>query len=134
MKNEFDIDAWQITSENIQPSSYVELNKKINQNSGITINDNVNQNSTTNSIEISNTINASNSINTTVNNSIGVGQNILDINTNIVSQNNDSKFNKSNTYVAISASFDAGTTYYVWVRDLRGNVYSQSFRIEKVEF
>ena len=63
-----------------------------------------------------------------------MSQNILNVNTNTISQNENSKYNSSNTHVAITASFDAGTKYYIWVKDARGSVYSQSFKIEKVEF
>ena len=132
LKNTIDVVAWQITTENYQPRSFVEIKQNLNDI-------NVNQNNTSNSNSITNNTNTintstSNSTNTTQNNTSILSQNILNVNTNTISQNENSKYNSSNTHVAITASFDAGTKYYIWVKDARGSVYSQSFKIEKVEF
>ena len=115
LKNTIDIVAWQITTENTQPSNYVELIQSTNQGGTTNINNTTdNQISNTNELSV---------------NTVTSSPNILD--TNTFTQNSNSIYNSSNTHVAITASFEAGTTYYVWARDSRGSVYSQSFRIEK---
>ena len=130
LKNTVDVVAWQITTENAQPSNYVELWQSTTQSGGA----NNQNNSTNNGTNLSNsqsdeTGELSNSLNTAIS-----SPNILDVNTNTIIQNSNSKYNLGNTHVAITASFDAGTTYYVWAKDSRGSVHSQSFKIEKKAF
>ena len=136
LKNTIDVVAWQITTENVEPRNYVEIKQNTSD-----VQSTNNQNSISNTSVSTDTVNTNNNVTSTntanaqnENNTLSSPQNILNINTNTISQNNDSKYNSSNTYVAVTASFDAGTTYYVWVKDSRGSVYSQSFKIKKVEF
>ena len=101
-RNNIDIVAWQITTENVEPSNYVQVKSP-----GTT------ENSNRNNSEIP--------------------QNTLELNTN-TSVINNSNYSLSNTYIAVTASFEVEKTYYVWVKDSAGKVYGQSFRIEKVQY
>lgn len=104
-RNNIDIVAWQITTENVEPSNYVQVKSP-----GTT------ENSNRNNSEIL--------------------QNTLELNTNtaVINNSNNSNYSLSNTYVAVTAPFEAEKTYYVWIKDSVGKVYGQSFRIEKVQY
>ena len=125
LKNTIDIVAWQITTESVEPNSYVILRQNenntknsnnTNTNTNVTNSTNTNSNSLQNS---TNTLNVSNEIN---NSSINIPQ------------SSNSEFNASNSHVAITANFDEGITYYVWVVDSKGGKHSQSFKIEKMKY
>lgn len=135
LKNTIDIVAWQITTANVEPSGYVLLrkNEDINNNQN-----NVNSQNSTNTNSISSTLNTNpisnqNRINTS-NTSNSSNNSINSSNTLNIPQSSNSQFNASNSHIAITANFEAGTTYYVWVIDSRGSKHSQSFRIEKVKW
>ena len=120
LKNNIDIVAWQITKEITEPTGYVVLKQKeINNLDNSSSQSNTNT-ATSNSINT----NSNSTKNTTANNS----SNII----STIPQSSSSEFNSSNSHVAITANFDAGTTYYIWVIDSGGKKYSQSFKIEKV--
>lgn len=120
LKNNIDIVAWQITKEIAEPTGYVVLKQKeINNLDNSSSQSNTNT-ATSNSINT----NSNSTKNTTANNS----SNII----STIPQSSSSEFNSSNSHVAITANFDAGTTYYIWVIDSGGKKYSQSFKIEKV--
>ena len=117
--NTIDIVGWQITTENVMPLSFVQVKQVASQNGTNNQTNNVINSTGNNSV---NSVSSNNNANIAVNSNLNVANDF------------SSKYNSSNTYVAVTASFDAGVTYYVWVEDSRGSVYSQSFRIEKVEF
>ena len=123
LKNTVDIVAWQITTENFEPNGYVILRQNEN-NSG---NSNQTNSNTINTTNITNS--TSNTLNTTTANSSNGANNTLNI-----PQSSNSEFNASNSHVAITANFEAGTTYFIWAVDSKGSKYSQSFRIEKIQF
>lgn len=125
LKNTIDIVAWQITTANVEPSGYVVLRQNENNNSNNNISNT--NNSNTNSASNQSKLNASNATNIS-NNSINTS------NTLNIPQSSNSQFNKSNSHVAITANFETGTTYYVWVVDSRGSKHSQSFKIEKINW
>ena len=115
LKNSFDIVAWQITTENREPNGYVVLKQKEDYNR----NNTTNNTSSTSSVVSNNNLNTSNETTSIISN---------------IPQSSNSQFNASNSHVAITANFEAGNTYYIWVIDANGKKYSQGFKIEKVQF
>lgn len=127
LKNTLDIVAWQITTQNVEPNGYVVL--KQNESSR---NAEVNENSINNTNSVS--TNSTTNTNITANTDTANISNTTNTNTSFIPQSSNSEFNASNSHVAITANFEAGTTYYVWTVDSRGGRHSQSFKIEKVQF
>lgn len=133
LKNTVDIVAWQISKESTEPTGYVVLKQNETNGSNNSANSS-NQNNTinvvSNSTNSKSTANNNITTNTTTTNTINNTNSII----STIPQSSSSEFNTSNSHVAITANFEAGTTYYIWVIDSNGKKYSQSFRIEKVQY
>lgn len=120
LKNNIDIMAWQINTGNVEPNGYVIIKKNEKDSNSSNYKNETNTINTNNvTTQNNNTIKNSTNENTIINN---------------IPQSTNSQFNSSNTHIAITADFEAGTTYYIWVLDSKGNKYSQSFKIEKIQF
>lgn len=127
LKNNIDIIAWQITKEAAEPTGYVILKQAETNNYSNTNSRNNTKDSYSNSTNTNNVANSNTTGNFEANTNTA-------INLFTIPQSSNSDFNASNSHVAITANFDAGTTYYIWVIDSSGKKYSQSFKIEKVQY
>ena len=114
--NNIKIVGWQITTANYEPHYFNSINLNVIEQPD----EDGQEEDTTNNITDSNTVvNNENTTNNTTDNSINNSSN------NIV---------QASSNLEITASLKINTDYYVWVKDINGNIYSQSFKINKVQF
>lgn len=120
--NNIKIVGWQITTDSNEPHYFNSINLNVTDQPEQDNNENMDN---TNSINnTNNTISTNNNTNTT-NNELNV-QNTTNINTN--------NFVQASSNLEITASLKINTEYHIWVKDTYGSVYTQSFKINKVQF
>lgn len=108
--NNIKIVGWQITTDNIEPNYFNSIN--------LNVTEQPEQNEEANS----NNTNTIDSENTTVNNE------------NTMNTTNTNNFVQASSNLEITATLSIDTDYHIWVKDMYGSVYTQSFKINKVQF
>lgn len=113
LNNESNIVAWQITTFDMVPNNFVELYPE-RENTNIQNENNTN-------------INGSDiPSNVIVNNSIAV-------NSNATTQQPSNNVRVNTDPIHITKSLDIKVTYYLWIKDINGNINRQTFTIDKAE-